>query len=624
MRSIFKWGIRVRRAFVQCGLASSFHALPRVLAALSVVLSFGDLRAESPVDLASAVETAVDRGAGRLLETLDSLVEKPRRDYPVGRVALVVTALLNADVSLAEPRVRRALSYVVAARPDTTYDASCALFALDAFVAKQSLHEFTASETPATEREREDPVPTSGEAVRKIGELTKWLVEARRQRGWTYRQTGKSHDFSNTQFAALGLEVGLQRLEPGRVPKLGEALSLIAETFSRSLYEEPDVVRVVLTPRVGIEAAFGLASRPRQRQVTALPGGWAYRAKPLRRSTTPAQPYAAMTAAGASSLAIVLRAHRRGGARCLPRRLEVRAERALYQSYAWITRHFDEFLNDRRDIYYNLYSLEKAADLGEVERFGDRDWYVEGATRLLQLEQTRGGWGSYINTSLAILFLTRASSSIGVATPIVVTGARSGAAPSDRVYIPALEGYVSAARAFAYLASARNTKLVRLGQEIVENYPVRRREELIPFLLRLWELNPPFKRFVRRSLVKITGERWTEPQRYEAWYASFRSIRALYDAESVEAALVERKLGEMTSTRHKSWLVWVARRHKLRTLGETLVDELSVADDDYRRLVHGTLVRWTGHKLSPPAKETPRLWKQVTSQWRQWYRQQVR
>jgi hypothetical protein len=66
--------------------------------------------------------------------------------------------------------------------------------------------------------------------------------------------------------------------------------------------------------------------------------------------------------------------------------------------------------------YYHLYALERAGMLAQLEQFGGRDWYDEGAAYLLKVQGANGSWksGSFADndvqdTCYAILFLRRAT-----------------------------------------------------------------------------------------------------------------------------------------------------------------------------------------------------------------------
>ncbi len=72
--------------------------------------------------------------------------------------------------------------------------------------------------------------------------------------------------------------------------------------------------------------------------------------------------------------------------------------------------------------YYYLYSVERAGDLNGLDKFGDHDWYVEGAKELLKLQKADGSWREPSSetdvwaTCFAILFLKRATQ------PLIRTG----------------------------------------------------------------------------------------------------------------------------------------------------------------------------------------------------------
>jgi len=72
---------------------------------------------------------------------------------------------------------------------------------------------------------------------------------------------------------------------------------------------------------------------------------------------------------------------------------------------------------------YYLYGLERMCALAEIDKFGDRDWYADGSTYLLQAQKSDGSWmgqgaangaatGSPEGTAFAVLFLTKSTARI--------------------------------------------------------------------------------------------------------------------------------------------------------------------------------------------------------------------
>jgi hypothetical protein len=69
--------------------------------------------------------------------------------------------------------------------------------------------------------------------------------------------------------------------------------------------------------------------------------------------------------------------------------------------------------------YYGLYALEKAALFSDREWLGGVRWYVEGATKLCDIQESDGSWGTdkVIDTCFALLFLLRSSRTYHPTTP---------------------------------------------------------------------------------------------------------------------------------------------------------------------------------------------------------------
>lgn len=72
--------------------------------------------------------------------------------------------------------------------------------------------------------------------------------------------------------------------------------------------------------------------------------------------------------------------------------------------------------------FYYLYGLERAGDLTSTEKFGEHEWYPEGAKELIRIQNADGSWkepsseGDIWATCFAILFLKRATQ------PLIKTG----------------------------------------------------------------------------------------------------------------------------------------------------------------------------------------------------------
>lgn len=134
-------------------------------------------------------------------------------------------------------------------------------------------------------------------------------------------------------------------------------------------------------------------------------GGWGY------RSDREVESYASMTESGLSSLILCARALGRPP-----------TDEAVEKARAWVTTHFSVEENAKSAyqqgrVLYHLYALERAGTLLSVERFGEHEWFREGAARLLSTQAEDGSWDdgseTYLsNTCFGLLFLTRPTAAL--------------------------------------------------------------------------------------------------------------------------------------------------------------------------------------------------------------------
>jgi hypothetical protein len=125
-----------------------------------------------------------------------------------------------------------------------------------------------------------------------------------------------------------------------------------------------------------------------------------------------------MTTGGVTGVSIceaVLFGEKKGG------ELMGKLREAKRRGFAWLLHNFSvrSNKNHRAHYYYYMYGLERACELGQVRLLGDRDWYFEGATMLLELQQGGGQFrnGGLHDICFAILFLKLAAPPLPVITP---------------------------------------------------------------------------------------------------------------------------------------------------------------------------------------------------------------
>jgi len=573
--------------------------------------------------LQQRINAAVKRGREQLLGQLPGLTNNPAGNYPMGRLALPLAACLKAGADPEDARVKAALRKLDGLPLKKVYSVSCYLFALDALAQR-------AFKKGVEDRRRGKTVvrPPSGHRadgkVRgKMKDLVDWLVAARTvgQGYWGYGHGLGHRDFSNSQFAILGLQIGLEH----RIPMPRQVFEEVAQIFVKSLTTSGNPEQVRVTYSTDLKDL--LKARPRKssgsRKTTVIkkttsgvetlrvkPGGWQYQANQQGAK-------ASMTAAGLSSLIIVRNALGRA-------RAGAAVERAIASSIIWTSKNFNQYMNagGGHGGLYTMYSLEKVGDLGEIETLGGRNWYVEGANKILAAQQGNGSWGQTHNTAFALMFLTRATRLKPFAAPKITTNARGAAGKGidpDLVYIARLEGFVSAKDIFRLLEESRDTSLVSAGREVVENYKASEKERMIPDLLRLWtKPSDRISRFARDAIEEITGLKVKDPADIQGWLTDSAEVDKLEKKPSVTAEEILVLLAKLQSPALKGRLVDLANRKRLYGIASDLVDELTNSDYKYRLKVNGVLGLWAGKTVPGPSERDHKGWKEVEERWRGW------
>jgi hypothetical protein len=280
--------------------------------------------------------------------------------------------------------------------------------------------------------------------------------------------------------------------------------------------------------------------------------------------------------------------------------------------------HFGDYLTDPRHLYYTLYSLEKVGDLGSLEKLGSHDWYHEGAAVILERQGKDGGWGSSVNTSFALLFLTRATRRLGISSaPTLFTG-RKGP-EGDLVYIEKLGGFVSARKLLRHAGERRSPQLSAVVDEAVRNYPPDREVELVPCLLALWGKPDALTSIARRELKRITGVQDSGPRPYVRWLEDLGKIGALEARDGATAEEMSLLLRSVEPVKLKCRIVGLAGKRGLRAMTGLLVEEMALPSAEYRERIHGVLSLWVADAVRPPSRRDAGDWERIAREWSAWW-----
>jgi hypothetical protein len=202
------------------------------------------------------------------------------------------------------------------------------------------------------------------------------------------KHEGESGDNSNSQYAALGLRACFD----ANIKLPLEALHLARKWWVESQW-----------PDEGESAKAGKNAVSSGGDTTKIQG-WSYK-KPGDEGQK--APYHAMTAGAIG--ATVIYEYMLGR--------DFKKDAVTRAGVNWIGKHWS--VND--NLYY-MYALERAGMLYDTVKFGDHDWYMEGAKSIVHAQKADGSWGNKADkpeentwdTCFAILFLKKATR--GVAT----------------------------------------------------------------------------------------------------------------------------------------------------------------------------------------------------------------
>ncbi len=308
------------------------------------------------------VNRAVDRGCAQLLTKQDDNGGFGTGDkvHRIGRTSLTLLALLHGGVSIADPKVVRALDYLF-----TQLNSAQRTRAPG-----EEVYSFSTYETGITLMLLHD-LPANPRNQTAIETLARYLVEKfdRGARMWAYPLGAP--DLSNTQYALLGLRAAAQR------------------GFKPTAYKD-----------VLAQSLLGILSCQRKN------GGFAYKPNEFSRSS--------MTVA---ALALIKFLGDELGDYGGASKDLARAKKAVKPAQDWLAENWS--VDDLREglarrpggfYFYYMYGLERYAAFYGLKEIAGHRWYQDGAEALLAMQNDDGGFGTAIeDTCFAILFLQKAT-----------------------------------------------------------------------------------------------------------------------------------------------------------------------------------------------------------------------
>lgn len=632
--------------------------------ALGLMFMFtASVGAGDPLPFEAHVSDAIERGVGFLERETSSSLGSTAHSYPLGMRALIAYALLESGVSPSAKGVERLFNEMERLPLTNVYGVALSVMALD-----------------ARSRALGSEPGSDAKVGRQIARCVEWLIEARlRGKGvWGYqripagatavRRSVTWVDFSNTQFAALALQVALRwKIEvPERL--LREMLAAYEEAATDQVgpswlrFEGAgwwDDIASAPTSLVGAGAsregqdgdAAGGGTDP---LVTAdghtyvLQGvarGWPYRPTwnlpPLERSSATGS----MIAAATSSLMVVRSGFNANG-NLTPQRRDAIDELIVGGLLSLLA--LNDLLpleqdNQWRNYYYTLYSFEKAMDLGGIHLFNEVDWYQKHARVLLGQQKENGAWGrgpnsraaldpeyELVSTSFALLFLNRATRALRVspAAPILTGGGSPSSevergVTTGRVFLPSRGGMVDLSEIFTALGSLRSAELQKIALEVIDTVPPDELPDLLPYLVSLrHDKRDSVDQFARVQIQRIAdlgGD--ISSADLERWLGQRAALRVWGDeCEALRLAEVHAILRDVSCGRvlRQMALVTIQRCGSLESV-PVAIELLEDPDAQVRLSAHRALESLTHEKVSFSAASPPEERAVGVERWRSYW-----
>lgn len=374
----------------------------------------------------NAINKAIEKGAAglRKLQKPDgSFVESSHADTRVGATALCVMALVHSGMKVSDPAIQRAFAFMTKEfrnnKNRKTYDVALLCMAIETkYLPLQEYDDMARfTEDDAREHIKKN---IAKEDLDILKEAVAWFRTNQTTKGtWGYPEFKEYYDHSNTQYALLALKSAARC-----------GVEVPVDVWQRSVQHWINAQGITGNKEVTLKLEFfndkdaGITTT----ELKARPGGWGYLTGPMTgmggmmgggADDFEKRKYGAMTCAGLTSLIIC--ESELFAAKKLDDKLRENIDRAKKQGLAWLQENFSMRANVPAAHFfikfylYYLYSLERVGVLYGIKKFGDHDWYHEGALMLINAQKDDGTWAMSIldlplsDTAFALLFLKKAT-----------------------------------------------------------------------------------------------------------------------------------------------------------------------------------------------------------------------
>lgn len=378
------------------------------------------------------IQNAIKKGTKFLLSKQNLNGSWPGHEdtYPMGNTSLVILTLIKSDVSPEKESIKKAFSYLKKLRFKKTYSAALYLMAIEAkYIALSK--KLRTKEKKLLKKRNYHPFKllANRKQQKRAIKATNFLATSVSDGVWGYPEG--AGDLSNTQYALLGLfaseRMGL---------KINKKIYYkVIRNFIKSQEKDgqkinhPFIVPAADQPidwksREKLEKK--IAQLKRKKKYASISKiyprfyksnnvmkarGWKYRKDHGKVSGS-------MTAAGIACM-VISKAYLEKWRKKHWKKLLPQINESIRDGCAWIANNFSVKKNPNGgSLYYYLYGLERAGVLAGIEEFGTRNWYLEGAKKMLADQKKNGKFGTLHSTCFALLFLKRATIPVRIKTKL--------------------------------------------------------------------------------------------------------------------------------------------------------------------------------------------------------------
>jgi hypothetical protein len=347
----------------------------------------------------SEVNHAIDEGVDWIWRQFDAKTDHwgAWYDHKEGPSALALLTILKGSLDRKDPRIEKALDWITTQPLTFTYGVAITMMAVEAHYSPLDPGKRF---KPGEIADKEIASKITPRHKKWMEEAAGWLLSKQRDNYWAY--PAGTQDFSNTQYAVLGL-LSAQRCG---VTIDDQPLIAAINRYLQCQERKGPVVKLSLiddlTPGGGTTAECAVPSL-----------GSGYREDPAGGEGV----RASMALGAIGSLTILDHMLVKMSSPRYKPDLRAKVQAAVRSAWAWLAEHWSVKMNwgwGRNWQFYTLYALERAGMLGGVGTVNGHDWYWEGAVWLIANMAGDGAWcdGDFVNlhdACFAVLFLKRAT-----------------------------------------------------------------------------------------------------------------------------------------------------------------------------------------------------------------------